>query len=420
MRIEICNGRVIDPKNGIDAPQNLYIEGGKIIAIGQTLGQIPAGFVADESIDASGCIVAPGLIDLSARLPGIEGELAAAVAGGVTRLACPPDTDPPLDEPELAERLVRRAAAAGLARVHPLGALTQGLAGHKLAEMAGLSQAGCIAFSQANVALSDSQSLLRAMQYAATFGFPIWLRPQDPSLARGGVAHDGVIASRYGLPGIPAVAETIAVAQLLELARATGVRLHLMRLSTAAGVAMVRAARAAGVAVTADVAIHHLHLSDADLGFFDARARLDPPLRAAADRDALRAGLADGTLSAVCSDHAPVDEDGKLLPFGEAVAGATGLELLLPLTLRWAADSGLPLASALARITSDAAAVLGLDAGHLGIGSDADVCVFNAAANWTVSAASLKSSGKSTPFLGQTLTGQVRATLVAGRTVYRG
>lgn len=415
MRIEICNGRVIDPKNGIDAQQNLYIATGRIVAFGNA----PIGFVADERIDASGCIVAPGLIDLSARLPGIEGELAAAVAGGVTRLACPPDTDPPLDEPELAERLVRRAAAAGLARVHPLGALTQGLAGNKLAEMVGLSHAGCIAFSQANVALSDSQSLLRAMQYAATFGFPVWLRPQDPSLARGGVAHDGEIASRFGLPGIPAVAETIAIAQLLELARATGARLHLMRLSTAGGVAMVRAARAAGVAVTADVAIHHLHLSDADLGFFDARARLDPPLRTAADRDALRAGLADGTLSAVCSDHAPVDEDGKLLPFGEAVAGATGLELLLPLTLRWAAESGLPLATALARITSDAAAVLGIDAGHLAIGGAADVCVFDPAATWTVSAARLQSSGKSTPFLGQELAGEVRATLVAGRTVYR-
>ncbi len=416
MRIEICNGRVIDPKNGGDATQNLYIEGGHIVA----LGQAPAGFVADERIDAKGWIVAPGLIDLSVRLPGIEGELAAAVAGGITRLACPPDTDPPLDEPELAERLVRRAAAAGLARVHPLGALTQGLAGSKLAEMVGLNHAGCVAFSQANVPLSDSQSLLRAMQYAATFGYPIWLRPQDPSLARGGVAHDGEIASRYGLPGIPAVAETIAVAQLLELARATGVRLHLMRLSTADGVAMVRAARAAGVAVTADVAIHHLHLSDADLGFFDARARLDPPLRSTADRDALRAGLADGTLSAVCSDHAPVDEDGKLLPFGEAVAGATGIDLLLPLTLRWAAESGLPLSTALARITSDAAAVLGIDAGHLGIGAAADICVFDPQATWTVSAARLKSSGKSTPFLGQTLAGEVRATLVAGRTVYRG
>lgn len=413
MRIEICNGRVVDPKNGIDAQQNIYIEGGKIVA----LGNAPAGFVAEQRIDAAGAIVAPGLIDLSVRLPGLEGELAAAVAGGVTRLACPPDTDPPLDEPELAERLVRRSEAAGLARVHPLGALTQGLAGGKLSEMVGLNAAGCIAFSQANVAVSDPLSLLRAMQYAATFGYPVWLRPQEPNLARGGVAHDGEVASRFGLPGIPVVAETVAVAQFLELARATGARLHLMRLSSAAGVAMVRAARAAGVAVTADVAVHHLHLSEADIGFFDARARLDPPLRAASDRDALRAALADGTLSAVCSDHAPVDDDGKLLPFGEAVAGATGVELLLPLTLAWASEAGLPLSTALARVTCDAAAVLGLDAGHLGIGADADICIFDAAAKWTVSPASLVSAGKSTPFAGRELSGKVRATLVGGRLV---
>lgn len=414
MNIEIRNGRLIDPAHGVDAQQSVFISNGRIAGIGSA----PAGFTAEQVLDAAGCLVVPGLIDLSARLPNIDVELGAAVAGGVTRLACPPDTDPPLDEPELVERLVRRVDAAGLARVHPLGALTLGLAGGKLAEMVGLTQAGCVAFTQANAPLPDSQSLLRVFDYAATFDYPVWLRPQEASLAKGGVAHDGVPASSRGLPGIPVVAETIAVAQLLELARATGVRLHLMRLSSAAGVAMVRAARAAGVAVTADVAVHHLHLSDEDLGYFDASARLDPPLRAPSDRDALRAGLADGTLTAVCSDHKPVKADDKLLPFGEATPGATGLELLLPLTLRWAAESGLTLATAIARITTDPARLLGLDAGHLAAGAAADVCVVDPAASWVVGADTLKSNSASTPFAGDTLTGKVKWTVVEGKVVY--
>jgi dihydroorotase len=414
MNIEIRNGRLIDPAHGVDAQQSVFISNGRVAGIGSA----PAGFTAEQVLDAAGCLVVPGLIDLSARLPNIDAELGAAVAGGVTRLACPPDTDPPLDEPELVERLVRRVDAAGLARVHPLGALTLGLAGGKLAEMVGLTQAGCVAFTQANAPLPDSQSLLRVFDYAATFDYPVWLRPQEASLAKGGVAHDGVPASSRGLPGIPVVAETIAVAQLLELARATGVRLHLMRLSSAAGVDMVRAARAAGVAVTADVAVHHLHLSDEDLGYFDASARLDPPLRAPADRDALRAGLADGTLTAVCSDHKPVKADDKLLPFGEATPGATGLELLLPLTLRWAEESGLPLATAIARITTDPARLLGLDAGHLAVGAAADVCVVDPAATWVVGADSLQSNSASTPFAGDTLTGKVKWTVVAGKVVY--
>jgi dihydroorotase len=412
-KIHIRNGRLIDPKNGTDSALDVFIADGRVAAIGQA----PAGFTADQVIDASRQIVCPGLVDLSARLAGIESELLAAVAGGVTALACPPDTNPPLDEPGLVERLVRRSETLGLAHVYPIGALTRQLAGEKLTELSDLTRAGCIAFSQAKQPIDDTQVLLRAMQYAATFGYAIRLRPQDHHLARDGVAHDGEVASRLGLTGIPVCAETIAIGTALQLARETGVRLHLSRLSSAAGVALVREARRTGMAVTCDVTIHHLHLSDMDIGYFDSHARFDPPLRSASDRDALRAAAADG-LASICSDHTPVDEDGKQLPFAEAVPGATGLELLLPLTLKWAEEMKLPLSAALARITCDPAAILGIEAGALGIGSPADVCIFDPAAPWQVTPEALRSEGKNTPFLGYEMTGRVRTTLVGGRIVF--
>jgi dihydroorotase len=424
MKIQIQNGRVIDPASSIDRPADVFIAEGRIAAVGKA----PASFVAEGVIDASGCIVCPGLIDLSARLrePGfeykatLESEMAAAAAGGVTRLACPPDTDPTLDEPGLVEMLTHRARLPEFAHVHPVGALTVGLAGQHLTEMAELAEAGCIAFGQANTPILDTQVLMRAMLYAATFGFPVWLPAQDPYLARGGVAHDGEISARLGLTGIPVVAETIALATILHLARETGARLHVTRISSAAGVEMIRAARAAGIAVTCDVAVHYLHLCDADIGYFDPHARLDPPLRSAADRDALRAGLADGTIDALCSDHTPVDDDAKQVPFAEAEVGATGLELLLPLTLRWAEEMKLPLTRALARITCDPARVLGLPAGTLKPGSAADVCVFDPQAPLLVSREALKSQGKNTPFLGRQLKGKVRYTLIDGELAYHG
>ena len=422
MRIQITNGHVIDPASGIDRNADVFIADGIIAG----LGAAPAGFVAEGRIDATGCIVCPGLVDLSARLrePGfeyratLESEMAAAAAGGVTSLACPPDTDPPLDEPGLVEMLTHRARLPDFAHVYPVGALTLGLAGQRLTEMAELAEAGCVAFGQANTVILDTQVLLRAMQYAATFGFPVWLSAQDPYLARNGVAHDGEVAARLGLTGIPVVAETIALATILHLAQETGARLHVTRISSAAGMEMIRAARAAGIAVSCDVSAHHLHLSENDIGFFNPHARLDPPLRALADRDALRAGLADGTVDALCSDHTPVDDDGKQAPFGEAEAGATGLELLLPLTLKWATEMKLPLLKALARVTSDPARVLGLDAGTLGIGRAADICVFDPKATVRISRERLKSQGKNTPFLGQELAGEVRYTLIDGHPAY--
>jgi dihydroorotase len=422
MKIEIKNGHVIDPANGIDKPADVYVADGRIVAVGKA----PAGFNAEGSIDASECVVCPGLVDLAARLrePGfeykatLESEMAAAAAGGVTSLACPPDTDPPLDEPGLVEMLKHRARLPDFAHVYPIGALTVGLSGERLTEMAELAEAGCVAFGQANTVILNTQVLLRAMQYASTFGFPVWLAAQDPYLAKNGVAHDGEVSARLGLPGIPVVAETIALATVLHLAQETGARLHVTRLSSAAGLEMVRAARRAGIAVTCDISAHHLHLCENDIGYFDPHARLDPPLRAVADRDALRAGLADGTIDALCSDHTPVDDDGKQAPFGEAEAGATGLELLLPLTLKWSRDSKVPLASAISRVTSEPARVLGIDAGTLGVGRAADICVFDPRAKVRVTRQRLKSQGKNTPFLGHELPGEVRYTLIEGHLAF--
>jgi len=413
MQVQITNGRLIDPKMGIDKKADLFIAAGRIVA----LGARPANFTAQRSIDAGGRVVCPGLVDLSTRLSGLESELAAAVAGGVTAVACPPDTKPPLDEPGLVERLVRRSEALGLARVFPIGALTQQLDGEKLAEMTSLARAGCIAFSQAKKPIFDTQVLLRAMQYAATFDYAIRLRPQDHYLARDGVAHDGEVASRLGLAGIPVCAETVAISTALHLAQETGVRLHLARLSSAAGVALVRAAKRDGVKVSCDVAIHYLHLSEVDIGYFDSQARFDPPLRSGSDRDALRAAAAEG-LAAVCSDHTPVDADGKQLPFAEAVPGATGLELMLPLVLKWAAEEKLPLATALARVTCDPAAILGIDGGSLAVGTPADVCIFDPTEPWVVTPQALRSQGKNTPFMGYEMAGRVHATLVGGRVVF--
>lgn len=423
MQIQIKNGRLIDPAHGTDAPLDLYIAEGKIVA----QGRAPAGFVAERSIDAAGRVVAPGLIDLAARLrePGfeyratLESEMEAAMAGGVTSLAIPPDTDPALDEPGLVEMLCYRAKKLNRAHIYPVGALTIGLKGERLSEMAELVEAGCVAFSQANVPIVDTGVLMRAMQYAATFGFRVWLQPMSPFLTGGGVAHDGEVASRLGLPGIPVAAETIALYTYVQLARLTGARLHVTRLSSAEGLALIDQARREGMDITCDVSINHLHLSDMDIGYFNPNCHLVPPLRSQRDRDALRAGLKDGRINALCSDHTPVDDDGKQAPFSESETGATGLELLLPLALKWGRECGLQLTETLARVTSDAARIVGITkAGHLAVGARADICIFDPEAWTTVSRASLKSQGKNSPFLGLELPGRVAYTLVEGQVMY--
>ena len=424
MKIQIKGGRVVDPGSAVDKVQDVFVAAGEILA----LGAAPRGFHANRVIDATGMVVCPGLVDLSARLrePGfeykatLESEMAAAVAGGVTSLVCPPDTDPPLDEPGLVEMLKHRARNLNQAHVYPLGALTQGLKGERITEMAELLDAGCIAFSQADVPLSDNQVLLRAMQYASTFGYPVWLRPRDAAIARDGVAHDGQVATRLGLAPIPAIAETIALSTILLLVRETGAKVHLCRLSTADGVDMVRQAKSLGIDVTCDVSANQVHLSEMDIGYFDSNCHLVPPLRSIRDRDALRRGVQDGTVDAICSDHTPVDEDAKQLPFGESEPGATGLELLLSLTLKWAVEAKIPLAAALAKVTSEPARILGIRAGAIAPGARADLCVFDPHARWKVEPARLKSQGKNTPFAGYEMSAKVRFTLVEGHVVYEG
>ncbi|MBL8434171.1 MAG: dihydroorotase [Zoogloea sp.] len=424
MKIHIQNGRLIDPANRLDGHHNLFIADGKIVGVGTA----PDGFTAERTIDASGLVVAPGLIDLAARLrePGfeykatLESEMDAAMAGGVTSLAIPPDTDPVLDEPGLVEMLCYRAKKLNRAHVYPVGALTIGLKGEHLSEMAELVEAGCVAFSQANTPILDTRVLGRAMQYAATFGFRVWLQPIDPHLSRGGVAHDGEVASRLGLPGIPASSEIIALFTYLRMARNTGARLHITRLSSAESLALIDQARADGVDVTCDVAAHHLHLCDLDIGYFNPHCHVMPPLRSQRDRIALAQAVADGRINAICSDHTPVDDDAKQAPFSESEPGTTGLELLLPLTLKWAAEHKLPLIDALARITSDAARIAGIaKGGHLSVGARADICIFDPDAHQLISRSTLKSQGKNTPFLGLELPGRVHHTLVEGTPMYQ-
>ncbi len=440
MKILIKNGRVIDPASGLDVQGDLAIATGRIVAI----GQVNADFVADRVIDASGCIVAPGLVDLAVRLrePGhehegmLESELAAAAAGGVTSVVCLPDTDPTLDEPGLVEMLKLRARKLSRCRLFPLGALTRGLKGETLTEMAELHEAGCVGYSQAEVPVKDTQVLQRAMQYAATFGYTVWLRPQDAWLGKG-IAASGAVATRLGLSGVPVAAETIALNTIVELARATGARVHLCRISSAAGIDILRQAKASGLPLTADVSINSLMLTDVDIGYFNSAMRVTPPLRQGRDRDALQAALADGTLDALVSDHTPVSEDEKLLPFGEATPGATGLELLLSLSLKAAgltageasALDGAQLQRALACVTlgpvkvlGDAIGSLASSAGRIVQGGVADLCVFDPNVSWRVQPDALVSQGKHTPFAydctGMALPGRVKVTLVAGQVAH--
>ena len=428
MKILISQGRVIDPASGFDQTADVAIAAGRIVAI----GQVPADFAPARTIDARECIVAPGLVDLAARLrePGhehagmLESEMAAAVAGGVTSLVCPPDTDPVLDEPGLIEMLRFRAQGLHLSRVLPLGALTRGLQGEVLTEMAQLTRAGCVGFSQAEVPMANTQVLQRALQYASNYGYTVWLRPQDLHLGKG-VAASGPLATRMGLAGVPVAAETIALHTVFELVRSTGARVHLCRLSSAAGVALLRQAKAEGLPVTADVSINSLHLTDADMGYFDSRARLVPVLRQQRDRQALREALADGTVDVLVSDHTPVDADAKALPFAEAEPGATGLELLWSLALKWAQDDSVDLVRLLERITAAPARVLGTSlqtlqdsVGRLAVGGAADIVLLSTRGHWPLNVQALRSQGKSTPFAGYELPGRVRATLVGGQLAF--
>jgi len=424
MRTHICNARVIDPASGLDAVQDVFVAAGCIVG----LGCAPEGYVANRTIDATGLVACPGLVDMAVRLrepgleyvAGLESEMRASAAGGITSLACPPDTDPPLDEPGLIEMLKFRARNMPGPRVYPVGALSWKLEGQRLTEMGELHEAGCIAFSHADAPLIDTRMLFHAMEYAASFGLPLWLRAQDFHLARNGVDHDGIVSARLGFPAIPVPAETIALQTILMLTRQTGCRVHIARISTRAAVEMVREAKADGLPVTCDVGVYHLHLSEMDVADYDANCHIIPPLRSQRDRDALRQGVVDGVIDAICSDHAPVDDDAKERPFQESEPGATGVELLLPLTLKWGAEMGLSLPQTLSRITCIPAGIMGVEGGSLRIDGPADLCLFDPETDWRVTADTLLSLGKNSPWLGREVLGRVRYTVIDGHVDYAG
>ncbi|MCW8884000.1 MAG: dihydroorotase [Motiliproteus sp.] len=422
MKIHIRGGRLIDPANQLDEQRDLFVEDGKVVALGNT----PQGFEADRVIEAAGLVVCPGLIDLQVSLsePGftqkgtIRSETRAAVAGGVTTLCCLPNTAPVLDTPAVAQLIQDRAEEAGNARVLPLGALTKQLQGEQLSNMVSLKEAGCVALTNAGKPIHSNQTLLRCMEYAATYDLLMMVRPQDYELSKGGCAHDGKMASKLGLPGIPEAAETLDVSRYLVLAEQTGARIHFSQLTTPRAFQMVDAAQQRGVKVSADTAIQYLLLSDDNLENFDSAYHLIPPLRTPADRDGLQAALSGSVLQAICSDHQPQEAAAKEAPFGATEPGMIGLQTLLPLALKLVEAGCLSLPKMVEKLTTQPAKILGLELGNLGIGAEADICIFDPEAQWVFDEANSVSQSHNSPFYNQTLTGKVRYTLVAGQLVH--
>lgn len=425
-RILIRGGRVIDPASHLDAEVDVAVAAGRIAGIGET---VPGDFRPELEIDARGLIVCPGLVELAAHLrePGhenkatIASETRAAAAGGITTLCCPPTTDPIIDTPAVVELIRQRAERAGHARVVTLGALTQQLAGEHLTEMAALKEAGCRGVSNAQNPILHTAVVRRAFEYAATFDLTVFIHPEEYWLANGGCAHEGAVATRLGLPGIPAAAETAAVARDLALIEHTGVRAHFCRLTHSRSVQMIARAQYDGVPVTADAAIPYLYFTELDIADFDSQFHVYPPLRTQRDREGLRAGLARGTLSALCSDHQPHEADAKLNPFPATEPGISGLDTLLPLALRLVEDKLLTLPEIIDRLTVGPARILGLleqGTGTLNPGAAADITVFDPEASWRIDPASLFSQGHNTPFMGWEVKGRVMHTLLGGRRVF--
>ncbi len=423
MSLVIRGGRLIDPANQIDDKRDVYIDDrGFVVGIGSA----PADFKPGRVIDAGGKIVCPGLVDLRARLrePGLEykatleSELRAAVAAGITTLCCPPDTDPVIETPAMAQMIQSRAWRFGLAFIHPLGALSRGLEGQRLTDMEALDEAGCVGFTNALEPVTDTLVMRRALEYAASFDLTVFLHSEDPWLRGNGCMHEGEVGTRLGLAGIPEAAETVAVARDLALIEHTRVRAHFCGLSTAAAASMIAEAQRRGLPVTADVSAHQLHLTEHDIGAFNTQCHVRPPLRSQRDRDGLRAALASGVIGAICSDHQPHEPDAKLAPFADSAPGISALETLLSLTLRLMDEGVLGLADAVARLTCRPAEILGVDAGRLAVGETADVCIFDPDKRWTVREESLVSRGHNTPFLGWEMRGRVSHTLVGGAVVF--
>ncbi len=421
-RLEIINGRIIDPANQLDQTSNIYISNGRIIAI----GDCPQDFNADQTIDAKDHWVIPGLVDLSARLrePGLEfkaditSESIAAASAGITTLCIPPDTDPVIDEPAVVELIHRKADNAGHTNVVTLGALTAGLKGEYLSEMAALKSAGCVGLSNGRQTIQNALILRRAFEYAASQDITLFIEANDPWLSNHGCAHEGAIATRLGLSSIPVAAETAAIAHNLELIAETGVRVHFCRLSSARSIELINQAKNAGLKISADVAAHQLHLNEMDISSFNSHCHVLPPLRSQRDMEALCRGVANGTINAICSDHQPHDIDAKLAPFPSTEPGISALETLLPLTLKLVDLGKLELNRAIASLTSEPAHILGIDVGQLSINAAANICIIDPNKEWLLEEKDILSRGKNSPFLGWGFKGKVSHTLVDGDLVY--
>ncbi len=421
--IIIRNGRLIDPANNIDRIADLLIVNKKITAIeaGNTMTADDA-----QSIDASGLNIIPGLVDCCARLrePGlenkatIESETMAASRAGITTLCCPPDTDPVIDEPAVVELINRKTKNSAHSHVVSLGALTSGLHGEHLSEMFALQQAGCVGVSNCRKPVENSLILKRAFAYAATFDLRIFIEPDEHWLSIGGCAHEGKIATRLGLKGIPVSAETIAIARALELVAETGVSAHFGRLSSARGAEMIARAKNEQLPVTADVSAHQLHLTEQDISSFNSACHVIPPLRTQRDMEALRAAVADDTIDAICSDHQPHNVDAKQAPFASTEAGISALETMLPLCLRLSQQTDLKLSDIIKKITQAPANILGLNSGTLAIGARADICIFDENEDWQLNPDNIHSHGKNTPFLGWNFQGKVKHTIIDGKLLF--
>ena len=420
--LSIVGGQLIDPFTGRDERVDIHIAEGKVLA----LGNAPAVFVPDHTINAQGKVVSPGFIDLSVRLgePGCEqkgtiaSETAAAVKGGVTQLCCPPDTYPVVDSPAVVRLILDRNEEQDWCRVSPIGALTQGLAGEQLSEMASLKDAGCVALSNAWQPVKNNQTLRRCMEYAATFDLTMFVNAQDASLASGACVHEGAVATRLGLPSIPEAAETIAVVTHILLAEQTGIRLHFSQISSGISAKLIGEAQQRGLAVTADVAIHQLLLTEGNIDQYNSLSHCMPPLRSVSDRQSLRSALTAGTFQAITSDHRPHENAAKARPFVETEPGIAGIETLLPLSLRLVDEGVLSLPAMVKCLTAGPDSVLGQSSKGLMVGEKADVVVFGTENTWQLEAAALISSGKNTPFLGETMKGAVAATIQGGALKY--
>lgn len=423
MSICIKGGHLIDPAHQTDSVCDIYVADGKVVA----LGEDAHSFSADLVLDAQGLVVCPGFVDLFARLPepGFEHkgtvttETRAAAAGGVTTLCCPPDTSPVIDSPSVATLIQDLARQAHYCNVKPIGAITNSLEGSQLSEIYALKEAGCIGVTNLRRPYADNSVLLRCLEYAATHEITVFFSSTDQALEQGGCVHSGPYATRLGLGGIPESAETVALARDLLLVEQTGVRAHFGQLSTARAVELIATAKAKGLPVTADVGIQHLIASEEDIHDFNTLYHVQPPFRTEADRKALRQGVKEGIISAICSYHQPHEIVAKMAPFAATEPGISGVETLLPLALRLVQENILELPELIQRLTLGPATAANIEGGNLGVGEIADICIFNPNERWQVNATSLLSRGHNTPQIDTEVTGRVSYTLLAGKRVHQ-